>query len=746
MTVKSPWALLANVRGAVNQILLVFLINVPTMSFGLALGWVSLASGEAGAADAAGSGGGEEAGRGAVIAAVTTFTASLVGVPLSARALDAGRKAALIATSSCFVVCWSLKLASVWGGAWCVVVARVAAGLGGAAAWALAPLLAREMCSKKYQGAAVSALALAHNFGVLLMYLAADAAIPHRTILWWCLGLSVTHCVIFAFVPESPSFLAAKGKMKEAYVSLAWFRGVSVSDPALETELRSLPPPERDQSSWSLAKEMLSDPQRRRAFIIGAVAVIGQEACGVLAILQYAERVFVLARDETEREGSPRHPPPAAAPTDELMSPARHAVVIGAVQLVMSALSLYLVERIGRRPLLVVCAVLTGAALALAAVLTGVTAVGATAAIAVAVAADSAGLQPAPYALLADMFHYQYRSCAQMLVTAGGCAGNALEVALFPLAAAGGLRGALALAAALTLAYALFAALLVPETRGRTPEQIYAAVGPARPARPSDCEYGPDSKCSELAMCTKLPLINMSSLKIMSVSVGEAVAGLERDCDYFFITDYIPSYNSSMGLLDKLSAWIGGGGTQVTVLVLGLDSSGKTSTLNAMRPPEQRVSHTLPTVGHQQDHFQSGGVSFSAWDVSGAARMRPLWERHYRHAHAVIFVVDSADHLRLVVAREELELMLAHPDMFGRRAPLLVLANKSDAPHALSAAHVAAGNCMPFKLTAQQTGNIQKCFGYRIFYFSSEHNIKTAKIAREDIVLHDQPNVTRLEL
>ena len=42
-----------------------------------------------------------------------------------------------------------------------------------------------------------------------------------------------------------------------------------------------------------------------------------------------------------------------------------------------------------------------------------------------------------------------------------------------------------------------------------------------------------------------------------------------------------------------------------------------------------------------------GGVSFSAWDVSGASRMRALWERHYRHAHAVIFVVDSADHLRL---------------------------------------------------------------------------------------------------
>lgn len=149
-----------------------------------------------------------------------------------------------------------------------------------------------------------------------------------------------------------------------------------------------------------------------------------------------------------------------------------------------------------------------------------------------------------------------------------------------------------------------------------------------------------------------------------------------------------------MGLLDKLSVWLGRGRTDVTVLVLGLDNSGKTTLLAALRPPDPRPHdprpHAAPTVGHSVDHFTSGGVSFSAWDVSGAARHRALWERHYRAAHAIIFVVDSADHLRLVVAREELELLVSHPDMCGRRLPLLVLANKSDAPHALAPMQVAA--------------------------------------------------------
>lgn len=60
-----------------------------------------------------------------------------------------------------------------------------------------------------------------------------------------------------------------------------------------------------------------------------------------------------------------------------------------------------------------------------------------------------------------------------------------------------------------------------------------------------------------------------------------------------------------MGLLDKLSIWLGRGQTEVTVLVLGLDNSGKSTLLNALRPPEQRASNTVPTVAHQQEHFSS---------------------------------------------------------------------------------------------------------------------------------------------
>lgn len=53
------------------------------------------------------------------------------------------------------------------------------------------------------------------------------------------------------------------------------------------------------------------------------------------------------------------------------------------------------------------------------------------------------------------------------------------------------------------------------------------------------------------------------------------------------------------------------------------------------------------------------GCAFTVFDMSGAGRYRNLWERYYRDAQAVIFVVDTSDKLRMAVAKDELEMMLS---------------------------------------------------------------------------------------
>lgn len=89
--------------------------------------------------------------------------------------------------------------------------------------------------------------------------------------------------------------------------------------------------------------------------------------------------------------------------------------------------------------------------------------------------------------------------------------------------------------------------------------------------------------------------------------------------------------------------------------------------------------------------FADQNVGFTAFDMSGHGRYRDLWEHYYKDCQGVIFVIDSSDRLRLVVVREELDLLLQHPDICGRRFPILFFANKMDVRDALSSVKIAAG-------------------------------------------------------
>ena len=62
--------------------------------------------------------------------------------------------------------------------------------------------------------------------------------------------------------------------------------------------------------------------------------------------------------------------------------------------------------------------------------------------------------------------------------------------------------------------------------------------------------------------------------------------------------------------------------------------------------------------------------------------MRPLWQRHYEHAKALIFVVDSNDRNRIKKAREELHRITNHEKL--KYKPVLILANKQDLPNAMT--------------------------------------------------------------
>ena len=133
----------------------------------------------------------------------------------------------------------------------------------------------------------------------------------------------------------------------------------------------------------------------------------------------------------------------------------------------------------------------------------------------------------------------------------------------------------------------------------------------------------------------------------------------------------------------------------VHVVILGLDSAGKSTVLYRMKF-DQYMS-TVPTVGFNCEKVKghSGkakGVSFMIWDIGGQDKVRPLWRSYTRATDGIVFVVDSTDGERLEEAKVELLKTAKCPENSG--VPILVLANKQDLPGAKDSGDIEKALCL----------------------------------------------------
>ena len=129
------------------------------------------------------------------------------------------------------------------------------------------------------------------------------------------------------------------------------------------------------------------------------------------------------------------------------------------------------------------------------------------------------------------------------------------------------------------------------------------------------------------------------------------------------------------------------------ILIVGLDQAGKTSVLERLKaiftgidplPPGK----ILPTVGLNIGRMKVNRQQLVFWDLGGASNLRSLWEKYYSDAHALLYIVDASDPLRMDESRDVLRQLLNTPDLSG--IPVLVFANKQDKPGAVTPHEVQA--------------------------------------------------------
>lgn len=129
------------------------------------------------------------------------------------------------------------------------------------------------------------------------------------------------------------------------------------------------------------------------------------------------------------------------------------------------------------------------------------------------------------------------------------------------------------------------------------------------------------------------------------------------------------------------------------IVVIGLDSAGKTSLLYRLKL--QEFVETIPTKGFNMERIKmsmgnskTNATAFQVWDVGGQEKLRPLWKSYTRRTDGLVFVVDAAEIERMEEAKVELHRITRLAENQG--VPVLVLANKQDLDGALSASEVIA--------------------------------------------------------
>ncbi|XP_044464460.1 ADP-ribosylation factor 1-like isoform X3 [Mangifera indica] len=98
------------------------------------------------------------------------------------------------------------------------------------------------------------------------------------------------------------------------------------------------------------------------------------------------------------------------------------------------------------------------------------------------------------------------------------------------------------------------------------------------------------------------------------------------------------------------------GSREARILVLGLDNAGKTTILYRLQMGE--VVSTIPTIGFNVETVHYKNIKFQVWDLGGQTSIRPYWRCYFPNTHAVIYVVDSSDTDRILIAKEEFHSIL----------------------------------------------------------------------------------------
>jgi GTP-binding protein SAR1 len=121
---------------------------------------------------------------------------------------------------------------------------------------------------------------------------------------------------------------------------------------------------------------------------------------------------------------------------------------------------------------------------------------------------------------------------------------------------------------------------------------------------------------------------------------------------------------------------------EAVMLLLGLDNAGKSTLLSKLKTG--KLGRFVPTQRPVAEDVDVGNVRIKCFDLGGHAAARDVWRDYCAQAQVIVFMVDTADRVRLEEASESLWNVAEGEDQ-KRSTLLVVIGNKIDRPDPVSA-------------------------------------------------------------
>ena len=319
------------------------------------------------------------------------------------------------------------------------------------------PLYISEVSPVKIRGRLVSINQVALTSGIVMSYLV-DYALADIQGWRWMLGLAAVPAAILAvgmfWLPESPRWLVSKNLIDSARTVLERIRrtkdvGTELDDIQSSLAVRS--------GSW----RDLFTPLIRPALIVGVGLAILQQITGINTVIYYAPMIF-------EFTG-------AKSASASILA----TIGVGVVNVAMTVVALLLVDRVGRRPLLLIG--LTGMIIGLGVLglafqlpsLSGSLGWIAELSLMLYVGAFAIGLGPVFWLLISEIYPLKIRGVAMSVATSANWGANLFVALTFlTLIQATGRSSTFWIYGLVGIGAWLFTWFYVPETKGRSLEDI----------------------------------------------------------------------------------------------------------------------------------------------------------------------------------------------------------------------------------------------------------------------------------